>query len=72
MLILNVVHEEAEQAIVLVQLDSPLFIMHHILKPKLIAKHVPLQALEQKHLATSQHAAPTRIRVVAGVHEALL
>ena len=71
-LTLNIVHEEAKDAIVLIQLDPFGLIMNDVLEAECVAEHVPLEALKQEHLSAPEHAPPACIRRVARIYKTLL
>ena len=64
-LILNIVHEKTQNAVVLIQLDPFGWVLKDLLVSELVTKHVPLETLEKEHLSTSKHATPSSVRSIA-------
>ena len=69
---LYVVHEEAEQAIVLVQRLALIRVSQRVMIVESVAENVPLQSLEQEHLTGAQHAAPSSVTCVIREAQRLL
>ena len=53
MLTLNIVHKQAQNAIVLIQLHPFTLVLQDFLVPKLLPKHMPLETLKKEHLSAS-------------------
>ena len=64
LVVFNVIQEESQQLVVFIKRRSLAGVSQSVLVAESVSQHVSLQALEEKHLASAEHASPTCITCI--------